>query len=124
MKFNKKDKKERKMKIAQDWNLFFHVCKECTENTDVNRYHHRLFVFVDAFRREAAHSRRRRLFESSDDEDDDGIIEVAREPAPSSSSGSRSRTPRNNTTIDVEDISDEELPSFAINGSVCIVMLL
>lgn len=98
-----------------------------SENIAVSIYLCHLFVFLDAFRRETAHSRRIRLFESgsSEEEDDDGVIEVAREPAPSSSSGSRSRASRNNTTIDVEDISDEDLPSipFTINGSVCTMTL-
>lgn len=108
--------------------LFFSTFdKANSENTAISIYLCHLFVFLDAFRRETAHSRRIRLFESgsSEDDDDDGVIEVAREPAPSSSSGSRSRASRNNTTIDVEDISDEDLPSipFTINGSVCTMTL-
>lgn len=62
--------------------------------------------------------RRPRPHATWDSDNEEAVIEV--DSAPSSSSGTRSRSGRSNAAINVEDVSDDDLPNtpFDANRSV------
>ncbi|KAK7109704.1 E3 ubiquitin-protein ligase RNF4-like [Littorina saxatilis] len=64
---------------------------------------------ADAFRRENGYMRRPRPHATWDSDNEEAVIEV--DSAPSSSSGTRSRSGRSNAAINVEDVSDDDLPN-------------